>query len=74
MTTDSDKALLGVEMLYTKFASAPYVARQHWSTHRKFKLDPLYNEYQSKFSLDPLYNGQVSYEFVPDPLFNRSSE
>jgi hypothetical protein len=66
--TQDDKGLLGIDELYKQFADQPYQPRSHYS-HGKFKLDPLLGEYQSKFTLDPLYNEQVSYEFVPDPLY-----
>jgi hypothetical protein len=71
--TQDDKGSLGIRELYTQFSSMPYTPRKY-SGHGKFKLDPELNAVHHKFTLDPLYHGQVSYEFVADPVFNRSSE
>lgn len=71
--TQDDKGLLGIRELYTQFAGQPYQPRSY-SGHGKFKLDPELNAVHHKFTLDPLYHGQVSYEFVADPLYGPYEE
>ena len=74
MTTDTEKASLGIDMLYVLFAGTPYINRANWTTHRRFTLDPELNQAGPKFTLDPLYNGQVGYAFVVDPLYREPEE
>lgn len=68
MTTDTEKAHLGIAALYAQFASAPYTSKQHWNTHRAFTPDPMLCHAGATFVPDPLYM-QVSYEFKVDARF-----
>ena len=65
MTTSTEKAHLGIAALYTKFASAPYVSTQHWTTHQSFRVDPTLDHASAAFVLDTALT-QVNREFIVD--------
>ena len=69
MTTDRQKAELGVLALYTVFTNQPYWPRVHSSRQRAFKPDPLYLQPQVEFVPDQDLI-KVNHDYVPDLLLN----
>ena len=68
MTTDIQKAELGVAALYVH-ANRPYWPRTHGSRHRDFVLDPLYVGSKVEFTVDQDLV-KVNHDYIPDALLN----
>jgi hypothetical protein len=69
MTTDTQKAHLGVAALYARFSDQPYWPRTHWSRRDSFVADPLYTAPAVVFDLEQDLV-KVNHEYVPDPVLN----
>ena len=68
MTTDNQKAHLGVAALYS-LADQKYWPSTHWSRHRDFVQDPLYLAAVVVYTHDQVLV-KVNHEYLPDPLLN----